>query len=57
MKTRAIIIQLSLYNPNIQLFTSVTLLSEFLSTGGIYSQSRFEPMNFYAKFILFLRRK
>ena len=46
-RTRAIIIQLSLYNPNVQLFTSVTLLTEFLSTGGIHSQSRFEPMDFY----------
>ena len=45
-KTRAIFIQLNLYNPNVQLFTSVTFLIEFLSTGGIYPQSRFEPMNF-----------
>ena len=49
---RAIIIQLSLYNPNVQLFTSVTFLSEFLSTGGIDSQSRFEPLNFYGMKIL-----
>ncbi|CAF3897839.1 unnamed protein product [Rotaria sordida] len=46
-QTRAIFIQLSLYNPNVQLFTSVTFLMEFLSTGEIYPQSRFEPMNFY----------
>jgi polycystin domain-containing protein len=52
-KTRAIIIQLTLYNPNVQLFTSCTLLTEFLSTGGIYPQSRFEPMNFYGKFSFF----
>jgi outer membrane receptor for ferrienterochelin and colicin len=56
MKTRAVIIQLSLYNPNVQLFTSVTLLSEFLSTGGIHSQSRFEPINFYSNFNLFFNR-
>jgi polycystin 1L2 len=49
-KTRAVFIQLSLYNPNVQLFTSVTFLIEFLSTGGIYPQSRFEPMNFYGIF-------
>ena len=44
-QTRAIIIQLSLYNPNVQLFTSVTLLTEFLSTGGLESQIRIEPIN------------
>jgi hypothetical protein len=47
-KTRAIFIQISLYNPNVQLFTSATFLTEFLSTGGIYPQFRFEPMNFLA---------
>ena len=46
-RTRAVIIQLSLYNPNVQLFTSVTLLTEFLSTGGVHPQSRIEPMNLY----------
>jgi polycystin 1L2 len=53
-KTRAVFIQLSLYNPNVQLFTSVTFLIEFLSTGGIYPQSRFEPLNFYGIFFFFL---
>jgi hypothetical protein len=37
------IIQLSLYNPNTQLFTSVTLLVEFLLTGGLYPSARFDP--------------
>ncbi|CAF2697487.1 unnamed protein product [Rotaria sp. Silwood2] len=46
-KTRAIFIQLTLYNPNIQLFTSVIFLVEFLSTGSISSTARFEPLNFY----------
>ena len=45
-RTRAVIVQLSLYNPNSQLFTSVSLLAEFLSTGGIQTQSRFEPISF-----------
>jgi polycystin 1L2 len=48
-RTRAIIIQLSLFNPNVQLFVSVTLLTEFSSIGGVYPQSQFEPMNFYGK--------
>ena len=45
-RTRALLIQFALYNPNVQLFTSVTLLVEFLSTGGLYPQSRFEPISF-----------
>jgi polycystin 1L2 len=53
-KTRAVFIQLTLYNPNVQLLTSVTFLTEFLSTGGIYPQSRFEPFNFYGIFFFFL---
>jgi hypothetical protein len=51
-KTRGIFIQINLYNPNVQLFTSVIFLTEFLSTGGIYPQLRIEPMNFFG--ILFL---
>ena len=34
-QTRAIIIQLNLYNGNVRLYISVTLLTEFLSIGGI----------------------
>jgi hypothetical protein len=49
-RTRAIFIQISLYNPNAQLFTSVTLLTEFLSTGELIPQSRFEPFNFRLTF-------
>ncbi|CAF5017167.1 unnamed protein product, partial [Rotaria sp. Silwood1] len=45
-QTRAIIIQFTLYNSNSQLFISINLLTEFLSTGGIKSQSRFEPISF-----------
>lgn len=47
-KSRAIFIQMTLYNPNVQLFTSVTLLSEFLSTGGVFTSNRFEPFQFYS---------
>jgi polycystin 1L2 len=53
-KTRAVFIQLNLYNPNVQLFTSVTFLTEFLSTGGIHPQSRFEPMNFYSNLFVLI---
>ena len=44
--TRVVIIQFSLYNPNVQLFTSVTLLIEILSDGGIFPTARFEPFIF-----------
>jgi polycystin 1L2 len=47
-KTRAIIIQLTLYNPNVQLFTSVTLLVEYLSSGFIDQSAHFEPILFYS---------
>ncbi|CAF1004007.1 unnamed protein product [Adineta steineri] len=46
-KTRAVFIQLTLYNPSVQLLTAVTLLTEFLPTGGIYTTAHFEPINFY----------
>lgn len=45
-QTRAVIIQLSLYNPNVQMFTSVTLLVELISSGGVFPTARFEPLNF-----------
>jgi len=45
-QTRAVIIQLTLYNPNVQMFTSGIILAEFLSTGGVFPSSRFEPLNF-----------
>ena len=45
-RTRAVIIQFTLYNPNVQLFSSVTILTEFLSTTAIYLTARFETMDF-----------
>ena len=46
-QTRAILIELTLYNPNAQLFTSITLIVEILSTGGFFPVARFEPIQFY----------
>jgi hypothetical protein len=43
-RTRAVLIQMSLYNPNVEMFTSVTLLMEFLSTGNLVPTARFEPI-------------
>jgi Polycystin cation channel len=48
-RTRAIIIQMSLYNPNIRMFTSGTLLAEFLTTGSVIPTARFEPLDFESK--------
>ncbi|UJR16871.1 hypothetical protein I4U23_003769 [Adineta vaga] len=45
-QTRAVLIEFTLYNPNVQLFTSVTFLIEILSTNGVYPSARFEPVNF-----------
>jgi hypothetical protein len=51
-QTRAVIIQLSLYNPNVELFTSVNFLMEFLSTGGLIPQYSFEPIYFQGSIVL-----
>ena len=48
-RTRAVFIQMTLYNPNVQLFTAVTLLAEFLSSGGVFTSARFEPVNFFGR--------
>ena len=50
-QTRAIVIQSTLYNPNVQLFTSVTLLAEFFSTGGVVPSSRFQPIPLFSELI------
>lgn len=48
--TRAIIIQMTLYNPNVELFTSITFLIELFSTGGVFVQSHFDPIDFHNQF-------
>ena len=45
-RTRAVIIQLNLYNPNIQLFTSVFIVTEFLATGSLYTSLQIDPISF-----------
>ena len=51
-QTRAVFIQLSLYNPNVQLFTAVIMLIELLPTGGVFPHFRFEPISFLGQFSL-----
>ena len=48
--TRAVIIDCSLYNPNVALFTSASLLTEFLPIGSVHSQSRFESLSFQREY-------
>lgn len=55
-QTRMLIIQLSLYNPNAQMFTFVTLLCEFLPTGGIFPSARFQPFYFQSKILIILTK-
>jgi polycystin 1L2 len=45
LQTRAVIIQMSLYNPNVNLFIFVTILAEFLPTGGVHPSARIEPLS------------
>jgi polycystin 1L2 len=49
-QTRAIIIEITLYNSNVQLFTSMTFLIEFFSTGGVFPQSHFQPIDLHDQF-------
>ena len=49
VRTRAVIIQISLINPNTGLFTSIIFLTEFSSAGGVYPKSEIDPMDFYGK--------
>jgi polycystin 1L2 len=45
-RTRAVIIQLNLYNPNVQLFTSIFIITEFISIGSLYPNIHIEPISF-----------
>ena len=45
-QTRAVFIQLSLYNPNVAMFVGATILGEFLPTGSVATSARFEPLSF-----------
>ncbi|CAF1100830.1 unnamed protein product [Adineta steineri] len=49
-KSRAVMIQLNLYNPNVNFFTSVTLLIEILETGEVFPSAYIEPMQMYTEF-------
>jgi polycystin 1L2 len=52
-QTRAVLIQMNLYNPNIPLYTSVVLIIEILPSSGIYPSSQFQPFIFNSKYSYF----
>ena len=46
-QTRAVFIEFTIYNPNINLFSNCLILFEFISTGQIISSSQFAPINLF----------
>ncbi|CAF5226315.1 unnamed protein product, partial [Rotaria magnacalcarata] len=52
-QTRAVLIQLNLYTPNIPMFTSVVILVEILSSSGIVPTASFKPFDVNGKQFLF----
>ena len=48
-QTRAVFIEFSTYNPNINLVMVTTILIEFLSSGIILTSARFDPLNLFSE--------
>jgi len=48
-QTRAIFIEFSVYNPNINLVMVSTILVEFLHSGSILTTARFDPLNLFSE--------
>ena len=46
-QTRAVFVEFTIYNPNINLFSSCLILFEFISTGQIIKSSQFSPINLF----------
>ena len=46
-QTRAVFIEFTIYNPNVNLFSNCLILFEFISTGQIISSSQFSPINLF----------
>ena len=46
-QTRAIFVEFSVYNPNINLVMVSTILVEFLSSGSILTSAQFDPLNLF----------
>jgi len=48
-QTRAVFVEFSSFNPNINLIMVSTILVEFLSSGSILTTARFDPLNLFAE--------
>ena len=46
-QTRAVFVEFTIYNPNVNLFSSCLILFEFISTGQIIKSSQFSPINLF----------
>ena len=46
-QTRAVLVEFSVYNPNINLVMVATILVEFLPIGVIVTSARFDPLNLF----------
>ena len=53
-QTRIVLIEMSLYTPNLRLFTPVTIAMEFSATGLLIGRARFEPMSLTSSSFSFL---
>ena len=53
-QTRAIIVEFSVFNPNIKLITVAEILFEILPTGTIIRSARFDPISLFSEFSLLL---
>lgn len=49
-RTRTIEIEMNLYNPNIQMFTSIVLSTQFLSMGHLILSSEIQPIDLRRSF-------
>jgi len=43
--TRAVLVEFTVYNAHVNIFTICTLVAEFLPTGSLFTSYRFEPVN------------
>ncbi len=48
-QTRAVLVEFSAYNPNINLVMVSTILVEFLASGSILTKANFEPLNLFGE--------
>jgi len=48
-QTRAVLVEFSAYNPNINLVMVSTILVEFLSSGSLLTKAQFDPLNLFSE--------